>query len=72
MVHAHQRLRHDDPNLALCLGGEVDKQALEDILSWLTVWVHIDGQHGRGSFLLVCPGSRWNRRLDVTVADRRS
>lgn len=42
----HQRLSHDDADLALWHGGEVGKQALEDVLPWLALRVNADGHHG--------------------------
>lgn len=42
----HQRLSHDDADLALGHGSEVGEQALEDVLARLALRVDADGHHG--------------------------
>lgn len=47
----HQRLGHDDTDLALRHNGEVGEQALEDILARPALWINADGHHGWGTLL---------------------
>lgn len=71
-LFTHERLCHDDANLAFSQSSEVNKQALQDIFSWFTVGVNADGQHGWRSFFSLCTRNRRDRWLDISVTNWRS
>lgn len=63
----HQRLGHDDADLALGDGGEVGEEALEDVLPRFALRVDADGHHGRGSLLSLRTADWRDGGLGVSV-----
>lgn len=72
VAFTYKRFCHDDANLAFSLSSEVNKQALQNIFAWLTVWVNINRQHGWRSFFSLRTRNRWDGWLDISVANWRS
>lgn len=71
-LFTHKRFCHDDANLAFSLSSKVNKQALQDVFAWFTVWVNVDRQHGWRSFFSLCTRNRWDGWLDISVTNWRS
>lgn len=66
----HQRLSHDDADLALRQGGEVGKQTLEDVLARPALRVDADGDHGWGAFFTLRTADWRDGRFIVSVPHR--
>lgn len=63
----HQRLSHDDADLAFRHGGEVGKEALEDVLARPALRVDADGHHGWWTFLSPRTADWRDGRFTVSV-----
>lgn len=68
---SHQRLGHDDADLALRHDGEVGEQALEDILAWPALWIDADGHHGWGTLFSLRTADWRDGRFTVSVPHGR-
>lgn len=62
----HQRLSHDDADLVFRGGGEISKQAFEDVLARFTLRVDADRHHCLGFLLFLGPAD-WMDRGFVSV-----